>query len=71
MKLYHSGWLDAFRHAPAGIVLLGRFFSVRDLIAYWLAIPVGALVAQRLIGGARGARALGEADYDSARLASR
>jgi hypothetical protein len=48
LKLFHSPALDAFRHTLAGVVLLGRFFSVWDLIAYWLAISVGALVDRRL-----------------------
>ncbi len=48
LKLFHSPPLDAFRHTLPGIVLLGRFFSVWDLIAYWLAISIGALVDRRL-----------------------
>jgi hypothetical protein len=48
LKLFHSPPLDAFRHTLAGILLLGRFFSVWDLIAYWLAISIGALVDRRL-----------------------
>ena len=47
-KLYHSAWLDEFRHTLAGVLLLGRFFSVWDLVAYWLAISIGALVDRRL-----------------------
>jgi hypothetical protein len=43
-RLYHSPGLDAFRHSLAGILLLGNFFSVRDIVAYWVAIGVGALV---------------------------
>jgi hypothetical protein len=48
VKLYHSAQLDAFRHTLAGVVLLGQFFSVWDLIAYWLAISIGALLDWRL-----------------------
>ena len=48
VKLYHAGPLDAFRHSLAGIILLGQFFSVWDLVAYWLAIAIGALVDRRL-----------------------
>jgi hypothetical protein len=44
IKLYHSPSLDAFRLTLPGIVLLGRFFSVWDIVAYWLAISVGALI---------------------------
>jgi hypothetical protein len=43
-KLYHSPALDAFRLTLPGVVLLGRFFSVWDILAYWLAISVGAVV---------------------------
>jgi Protein of unknown function (DUF2809) len=48
LKLYHAGLLDVFRHTLAGIVLLGQFFSVWDLVAYWVAIAIGALVDRRL-----------------------
>jgi carbon starvation protein CstA len=44
VKLYHSPILDTFRLTLPGIVLLGRFFSVWDIVAYWFAISVGALV---------------------------
>ena len=41
-KLYHSPGLDAFRLTLPGILLLGRYFSVRDIVAYWIAICAGA-----------------------------
>ena len=44
VKLYHSPILDAFRLTLPGIVLLGRYFSAWDIVAYWLAISVGALI---------------------------
>jgi len=44
VKLYHSPILDAFRLTLPGIVLLGRIFSFWDIVAYWFAISVGALV---------------------------
>jgi hypothetical protein len=47
-KLYHSPALDAFRLTLPGIVLLGRFFSVWDILVYWLAVLVGAVVDWRL-----------------------
>jgi hypothetical protein len=47
-KLYHDPALDAFRLTLPGALLLGRFFSVWDLIAYWLAIVVGAALDWRL-----------------------
>lgn len=48
LKLYHSPGLDAFRLTLPGIVLLGRFFSVWDIVAYWVAILAGAVVDWRL-----------------------
>lgn len=47
-KLYHSPVLDSFRLTLPGIVLLGRFFSVWDILAYWLAVSIGAVVDWRL-----------------------
>lgn len=56
-KLYHSPALDAFRLTLPGVLLLGRFFSVWDIGAYWLAIVIGALVDQRIRRtGGHGAR---------------
>jgi hypothetical protein len=52
VKLYHSPALDAFRLTLPGILLLGRFFSIRDIVAYWLAIIVGAF-ADRAIRAPR------------------
>lgn len=48
LKLYHSPALDAFRLTRPGIVLLGRFFSVWDIAAYWLAIVAGAFIDRRI-----------------------
>jgi hypothetical protein len=44
LKLYHVPWLDSFRLTVPGILLLGRFFSVRDIVAYWLAMTFGAVL---------------------------
>ena len=41
-KLYRSPSVDSFRHTLPGVLLLGRYFSVRDLVAYCLAILAGA-----------------------------
>ncbi|AEU34530.1 ribosomal maturation YjgA family protein [Granulicella mallensis] len=46
-KLYHSPGLNAFRHTLAGQLLLGRIFSLRDIVAYWLAIAVTACFDSR------------------------
>ncbi|MGA2897740.1 MAG: DUF2809 domain-containing protein [Acidobacteriaceae bacterium] len=43
-KLYHSPGMDAFRLTLPGIILLGRYFSVRDIVTYWVAISVAAWV---------------------------
>jgi hypothetical protein len=48
LKLYHSPGLDACRLTMPGILLLGRFFSVWDILAYWVAILAGAVVDRRL-----------------------
>lgn len=47
-KLYHQPALDAFRLTLPGILLLGRIFSVWDIVAYWLAIAVVTAVDKRL-----------------------
>lgn len=52
-RLYHTNALDAFRHSLAGLLLLGNFFSLRDILAYWLAIGFGAFVDARWIRAAR------------------
>jgi hypothetical protein len=43
-KLYHSPALDSFRRTLPGILLLGRLFFVRNILAYWLAIALGVLI---------------------------
>jgi len=48
-KLCHAPALDAFRLTLPGILLLGRFFSVWDIVAYWLAISIGAIIDRALI----------------------
>lgn len=47
-KLYHTPTLDAFRLTLPGKLLLGRVFSLWDLVAYAVAITVG-VVADREI----------------------
>jgi hypothetical protein len=46
--LYHSPELDAFRLTLPGILLLGRFFSAWDILAYWSAIAAGVLLDRRI-----------------------
>jgi hypothetical protein len=48
IKLFHIPTLDVFRLSIPGILLLGRFFSVWDILAYWLAILVGASIDWKL-----------------------
>jgi hypothetical protein len=43
-KLYHSPGMDAFRLTLPGMIVLGRYFSVRDIVAYWVAIGLAACV---------------------------
>jgi hypothetical protein len=53
-KLYRESVLDAFRRTLLGTLLLGRVFSIWDLVAYWLAIVFAVWLDRRLIrhGGA-------------------
>ena len=43
-RLWHTPGMDAFRVTLAGRLLLGRYFSVRNIVAYWLAIALTALL---------------------------
>jgi hypothetical protein len=36
--------MDAFRLTLTGMIVLGRYFSVRDIVAYWVAISAAACV---------------------------
>jgi len=47
-KLYKTPWLDSFRLTLPGALLLGRVFSVLDLLVYACAIGVGT-IADRAI----------------------
>jgi hypothetical protein len=40
-RLVHTPWLDAFRLTTAGALLLGRIFSLWNIVAYVLGILVG------------------------------
>lgn len=40
-QLVHTPWLDAFRLTTAGALLLGRIFSLWNLVAYAVGIVVG------------------------------
>jgi hypothetical protein len=43
-KLYRSPAVDAFRMTLAGTLLLGRYFSTKDILAYWIAIAGGCAI---------------------------
>jgi Protein of unknown function (DUF2809) len=40
-RLVHTPWLDAFRLTTAGALLLGRIFSLWNIVAYGVGIVVG------------------------------
>lgn len=48
-KLYHEPLLDGFRRTVAGALLLGRYFSWWDIVAYLAAIALAALADRRFI----------------------
>ncbi len=48
-RLWHTQVMDAFRITLAGRLLLGRYFSLRNILAYWLAIGLAALLDQRVL----------------------
>lgn len=41
-RLMHAPWLDAFRLTTAGALLLGRIFSLWNIVAYAAGILLGA-----------------------------
>jgi len=51
LRLYHTPGLDAFRLTLAGILLLGRVFSVWHVAAYWAAIGVAAALDRWILRG--------------------
>lgn len=44
LRLYHTPWLDEFRLTLAGALLLGRIFSVWNIVAYVVGIAIAATV---------------------------
>jgi hypothetical protein len=48
-RLWHTPGFDAFRVTLAGKLLLGRFFSLKNIAAYWLAIAFTAWLDQRCL----------------------
>lgn len=47
-KHIQSPGLDAFRDTFAGKVLLGRYFSYKDIAMYWIAIACALWIDRRL-----------------------
>ncbi|QIO98959.1 DUF2809 domain-containing protein [Bradyrhizobium symbiodeficiens] len=45
-RLVHAPWLDAFRLTTAGALLLGRIFSLWNVVAYAVGIVFGAWIAR-------------------------
>jgi hypothetical protein len=43
-RLWHTPPMDAFRVSLAGRILLGRYFSFKNIAGYWLAIALVALM---------------------------
>ncbi|MFP5232776.1 MAG: DUF2809 domain-containing protein [Acidobacteriota bacterium] len=48
-RLWHTAATDAFRGTPAGRILLGKYFSFKNIAAYWLAIGLAALLDQWIV----------------------
>lgn len=51
-RLVHAPWLDAFRLTTAGALLLGRIFSLWNLVAYGAGIAFGVWI-DGLVGRAK------------------
>jgi hypothetical protein len=47
-RLVHTPWLDAFRLTTAGALLLGRVFSLWNLVAYAVGIAFGVSLDDRV-----------------------
>jgi hypothetical protein len=47
-KLYRSPAMDAFRSTLPGLLLLGRYLSFWDILAYWIAIGAAATVDETM-----------------------
>lgn len=46
LRLVHTPWLDAFRLTTAGALLLGRIFSLWNIVAYAAGILLGVALDQ-------------------------
>ena len=50
-RLWSVPAVDAFRLTLAGRLLLGRYFSLKNIVAYWVAIALAALLDSWLVRG--------------------
>ena len=48
-RLWHTSATDAFRATLAGRILLGQYFSLKNIAAYWLAIGFAMLLDQSVV----------------------
>jgi hypothetical protein len=48
-RLWHLSTLDAFRLTLAGRLLLGRYFSLKNIVAYWVGIGLAAALDRWLV----------------------
>ncbi|WP_422387294.1 DUF2809 domain-containing protein [Agrobacterium vaccinii] len=53
IRLVHFPALDAFRATTSGALLLGRVFSLWNIVSYGLGIAMAALIAQRFLAKER------------------
>ncbi len=58
-RLWRTPTMDAFRLTLAGRVLLGRYFSLKNIAAYWLAIGLTALLDEWILRRGMGERVPG------------
>ena len=54
-RLVHVPWLDAFRLTLPGALLLGRIFSMWNVVAYGVGIGLGVLLDRLVISARTGA----------------
>jgi hypothetical protein len=52
-RLVHAPWLDAFRSTTAGALLLGRIFSLWNLVAYVIGIALAAVLDRAVLSDSR------------------
>jgi hypothetical protein len=48
-RLYHTAWMDAFRLTTAGALLLGRVFSLWNIVSYVCGILIACAVTRAAI----------------------